>query len=383
MSNTKSILENIKKKISSLESEKPSQKEYMQEKPADPNLDDVGGDDFEYIDSNESDVMLENEIENSFSDEEDDFELSEELVSEEEPQGEVEEENDDIFDESFEDFSENSKKLQQDNFSEEGEEDLEENLSPEDDLQESYSDFNHEDDELDFEELHLDEEDHKENQEDDDLDLEISEEDSDDLTSENLQGLAQNNSEFSMEEDDDIFGGQNLEEIYKKELNKTKEMNGGTNFENKEFEEMPIGNDLDHEEDGIFGTSSEEPLFDEDDHDEEEEGDDHLDLLEEDHEEEHFDAEDSHHEDDFMQEEAFDHSKNLINEETASKISNSFDELKSAQISSKIADSLTQDQIKEIAIKEISPKLQDWINENLHELVEKIIREEIARITKK
>ena len=71
----------------------------------------------------------------------------------------------------------------------------------------------------------------------------------------------------------------------------------------------------------------------------------------------------------------------LIKEQTVSSISKSIDKLAEAQQALSNANKITQDEnLKQLLQKMIEPKLEQWLNNNLPDLVEKIVQTEIAKL---
>jgi hypothetical protein len=441
--NTLSMLENIKKKISKLEEPRVAAAKNQEQKPESTEaFDDDFEDDFESIEENSGkihdedqkhDVFLENEIENSFGDfsdleedvfdnklEEKGFEKQENIPQAQESQENTPDSLDDDFNfsESFEDKEEKVEEafeLEEDN--EQTQEDLElpelENSdfdeieeSPKA-IQEHHSEFEKNsaidleegvDDEIpqenheNHEEIHEKEEKIDDSQNDEEDIFAKSNDDIDEL------GFKQEDHEINEEDHlfaeksddlaakDDIFETKNdvFEDLKEPRIDDLKQDEASKEPQNDD----DLLNELNEAQSSLEDSSAEknsssEELNHHDNHD----FDIDLDSLDkgqdatsEAKEEDLFAQEDSSKIEEEVVFDTENSSSNLINQDLAQKLSQSVKSIQEAKYAKKNLAGISQIDINSLALKALEPRLAQWFDENLEQIVEKIVREEIQKI---
>ena len=200
--------------------------------------------------------------------------------------------------------------------------------------------------------------------------------DIEDDTIEKIKTIKGSYNNFTNEAGEDSF---NLEE-----LTKDVKIDDNTDTENeedstKENENEEDDLDLDLDLDNSSGEEESTPENEEDLNTEEE------DSTEENENEEDFDLKDIEDEQtkttEIFESEKYKNRQSLLKQEVIDSASQSINKLITASnIAKSMEEMANQVDIEKIAIEAMMPKIEEWLNNNLSELVEKIVKEEISKI---
>lgn len=187
---------------------------------------------------------------------------------------------------------------------------------------------------------------------------------------------------FTNEAGEDSF---NLEE-----LTKDVKIDDKADAKNEEEDDLDLDLDLDNSSNEEESTPENEEDLNTEEEDSTEEDEEDLnteeeDSIEEDGDEEDFDLKEIEDQQatatEISESERYENKQSLLKQEVIDSASQSINKLITASnIAKSMEEMANQVDIEKIAIEAMMPKIEEWLNNNLSELVEKIVREEISKI---
>ena len=211
--------------------------------------------------------------------------------------------------------------------------------------------------------------------------------DIEDDTIEKIKTIKGSYNNFTNEAGEDSF---NLEELTKdvKIDDNTDTENEEDSTKENENEEDDLDLDLDNsssEEESTPENEDELQLDEEESEEEPTEEDENEEHLSEENNEEDLNVEDDEDEQtttaEIVESERYENKQSLLKQEVIDSASQSINKLITASnIAKSMEEMANQVDIEKIAIEAMMPKIEEWLNNNLSELVEKIVKEEISKI---
>jgi len=200
--------------------------------------------------------------------------------------------------------------------------------------------------------------------------------DIEDDTIEKIKTIKGSYNNFTNEAGEDSF---NLEE-----LTKDVKIDDNADTENEEEDDLDLDLELDNSSNEEESTPENEEDLNTEEEDSMEENENEENSIEEESEED-FDLKDKEGEQteiaEIVENEKYENRQSLLKQEVMDSASQSINKLITASnIAKSMEEMANQVDIEKIAIEAMMPKIEEWLNNNLSELVEKIVREEISKI---